>query len=130
MNPKELNQKIVDEATNVYNIGEESDIFNSRKQKAQKILKDMRDAYQQSQSLLSYEYKSLSELNQMSIGDLQNELHAIQEHNLKLQQEIQKLREAEKRTSFLIHEKNKTNTENGNSVSVNQIRKRGNHNES
>lgn len=131
MKPEQILQKMIDEASSMYSMGEESNIFNQKQKKAEEILKNMGKEFQQFQlQPMQFNYKSIPELNRMSVDELQNELHAIQEYNLKLQQEIKKLKNAEELTSFLIHEKNKTNTENGNSKQVNQIRKRGNNNAS
>jgi len=128
MNPKEqLAQKMIDEATNVYNIGEESNIFNNqKKQKAHQILKDMREAKQKAQTM-NHDYKSFPELYRMSVEDLQNELLNIQEHVRKLEEESQHFKNLAKITSHLIDKK----TNNGNSkVEVNQIKKRGTNNAS
>lgn len=126
MKPEQILQKMIDEASSMYSMGEEADIFNSKQKKAEEILRNMGKEFQQFNIIKDthYDYKSLSELNQMSIEGLKKELHAIQLHNEKLEEESQKLKNAEKLTSFLINEKIKS--ENNNSLKVNQIKKRGN----
>lgn len=106
MNSNELAQKMIDEATSVYDIGEGTGMFNKRKmEKSKSILEDMQ-----------YDYKSFNQLSRLDVKDLQKELNDVREH-------ILKLKNIEKVASHLI--KMKSNNENKNSnTEVNQIRKR------
>lgn len=74
MSPEEAQRKL-DNDLNVYNIGEEDEVFNlSKLEKAERIIKKMKIEFEQARQ---YDYKTMHELYHMNIRELQEELERV-----------------------------------------------------
>lgn len=118
MSPEQ--QEYLDNKLSIFDLQEENDIFKrlekNEEKKAQKILDDMVNKYQQDpQKKVSYDYKTFNELCKMNLDQLNQELTKIRAYNKNLEKIIE------------IRAKQKNESTNDNSNSVNQIKMRVSH---
>lgn len=119
MNKEKISQKIIDDSTSVHSLNDESIFYNETKlEKAKKIMEKMKKEYEKSQS---FNYKSLLQLEIMTIGGLLLELEKIRKHVKAIEKLIENRKNHDDQNFKLInHESSKSST----STDVNQIRRR------